>query len=355
MLNRNIIYYSAAIVVGSYFLFLGLASVRNVLAPLVTAVILSLMVLPLAHIMETRIKRVYSSLINTFLLFLISVGLIALLSFQVKTFVDDWPKIKETMKPKIEQLKTFVLENTPVKESDINTSEEGGSSSLIGSGSNNGEMAVGVLGSIFGFAGLYLLTFVYIFFLLNYRRRFKIFLFRLFPDDKKEETNQILSESAKVVQQYLAGKSILILLLAIFYSIGLGISGVNNFILISFIAALFDLIPYVGNIVGFAMAMAFGYVSSGETAVLIGIIITFTIAQFVQNYLFQPYIVGEKVDLHPFFTVLVVIVGNAVWGVIGMILSIPVMAVITIVFLHVPFLKPFGFLFSNKKVEDEEG
>ena len=141
-------------------------------------------------------------------------------------------------------------------------------------------------------------------------------------------------------------------LLAVVYSIGLGISGVNNYILISLIAALVTLIPYVGNNIGLALAMGFGYLTSGEFSVLVGVAITFTVAQFVESYVLQPYIVGDKVGLHPFIVIVVVVAGSALWGVIGMILAIPLVAIITVVFLHISPLEPFGYLFSKETSSD---
>ena len=143
------------------------------------------------------------------------------------------------------------------------------------------------------------------------------------------------------------GTSLLMLFLAIVYSIGLGITGVNNFILVSLIAAFLTLIPVVGNIIGFSLALVLGYLTTGETSALIGIIITFSIAQLLENYVLQPFVIGDKVDLHPFFVILAVILGGAIWGIIGMILAIPVMAIVTIISLNVPALSPFGFLFSK--------
>lgn len=144
---------------------------------------------------------------------------------------------------------------------------------------------------------------------------------------------------------------ILIGLLAVAYSIGLGITGVSNFVLVSIMAAVLTLIPYLGNIMGFVFAMVFGYLTSGEVGVLIGILVTFAVAQFFESYVLQPYVVGKKVDVHPLVVILAVIVGNTLWGIIGMFLAIPVMAIITIVFLHVPALEPFGYLFSNKEAD----
>lgn len=351
--GKQILTYSTLSIVGLYFLFFGIATAKAFLAPLLTAVILALVVLPVSRWMERRLNRGTSSFTSTFLLFLVSLGFLALLSFQVKNFVADWPLIKETMRPKLEQLRSFVLEHTPLEKSDLTRAEGGNDRSFRDLLSKRGPQALGYFGSSIGFLGTYLLVFIYIFFLLNYRKRFKAFLLRLFPKEREERVKGVIHKSAMVTQQYLAGKLLLMALLAVLYSIGLGISGVNNFILVSIIAALFTLIPYIGNIIGLAMAMAFGYLTSGELGVLIGVLATFTVAQFFESYVLQPYVVGDKVDLHPFFVIVVVVLGNALWGVIGMILAIPVMAIITIVFLHIGPLQPFGFLFSKKGMEED--
>ena len=136
--------------------------------------------------------------------------------------------------------------------------------------------------------------------------------------------------------------------LAVLYSIGLGVSGVSNFILISLIAALLNILPYIGNIIGLVLALAFGYLTSGETGMLIGILITFAVAQFFESYFLEPYLVGDKVDLHPFMVILVVVLGGSIWGIMGMLLAIPILAIITIIMLHIPPLHPFGFLFSKE-------
>lgn len=347
--GKNILFYSTLVILSTYFLFLGLPKSKGFLAPLVTAVILSLVVLPISRWLEKKgMKRTWASILNTLLIFIISIGFMALVSFQITNFVEDWSKITNTMQPKIEQFKNFVFEHTPLEASDLEQTSSSSGGPSISSGSSQGQKALTFFNMVVGFFGTYLLTFIYIFFILNYRNRFKEFLMRLFPDDKKQKVKDITQKSATVTQQYLVGKLILMGILAVLYSIGLGISGVNNFILVSFIAALLTLIPYIGNIIGFGLAMAFGYLISGETSVLIGIILTFTIAQFLESYVLQPYVVGDRVDLHPFLVILAVVLGNSLWGIIGMILAIPILAIIMIIFLNVPSLHPFGFLLSKK-------
>ncbi|MFO8145978.1 MAG: AI-2E family transporter [Bacteroidota bacterium] len=77
-------------------------------------------------------------------------------------------------------------------------------------------------------------------------------------------------------------------------------------------------------------------------------LLNFSIVQFLESYVLKPYVIGDKVDLHLFFVILVVIIGNLIWGIIGMILAIPLIAIVTVIFLHVPPLQPYGFLESNQ-------
>ncbi|MDR5590241.1 AI-2E family transporter [Christiangramia sp. SM2212] len=346
--KKNLLLYGTAFILGIYFLFLGLTKAKGFFAPLVTAIILSLVVLPLSQLMEKKMKRPVAAILNSLLLFAISIGLMALVSFQIRSFAEDWPEIKKTMQPKIEQFKNFALEHTPLDEEDIKEAKNESSKAP----SNTSDKITKFMSGLSSFLANYLLTFVYVFFLLNYRDVFKGFFLRIFPDKRRDTVKTIITKSAKVAPQYLLGKLILMGLLAVLYSIGLGISGVDNFILVSVIAAVLTLIPYVGNIIGFTMAVAFGFLSSGDTTVLIGIALTFTITQFVESYVLQPYVVGERVDVHPFFVIVSVILGNMVWGVIGMILAIPVMGIITVVLLNINELKPFGILFSKKEFSE---
>lgn len=351
--GKNILFTGTLFIVGIYFLFLSLVKAQGFLAPLVMAIVLALLMIPLSNKMEkTRINRTFSSLISTFLLFLFSLGIFAVLSLQVKNFVDDWDNIKEQMKPKIEQAESFIYEHSPMSKEDYEEYMQDKNISSVLSGGSSGEKAFSFMTGVVSFFSNYLLTFIYIFFLLNYRRRFKIFFLKLAPEEKQHKTKKIIDKTGSIVQKYLVGKALLIVFLTVLYSIGLGVSGVDNFILISLIAAFLSLIPFIGNMVGFFLALSFGFLTTGETSVLIGIIITFSIVQFIESYVLEPYVVGDQVDLHPFLVILSIIIGNMVWGVMGMILAIPVLGIINVILLHIKPLKPFGYLLSSEDTDD---
>lgn len=341
--GKKILFAASAFIIGAYFLFAGLVKAKPFLASLITAIILAMLMLPIARKLESwGVKRIISSLLNTFFLFALSVGFMALISVQVQQFVSDWDKAEQKIMPQIEKLENYVYNKTPIDKQDLEKQQESASGSM-------GKQVMGFASGLYTFAGDYLLTLIYIFFLLNYRTKFRKFIVKLFDDDRKEEVNQALSQSAKITQGYLYGKFLLMIFLAILYSVGMGIAGVNNFIIISLLAALLSIIPYIGNIIGFFIAIGLGYVAEGDSSALWGIIITFTIVQFIESYIFEPYVVGDNVNLDPLMTILVVVMGSLTWGVMGMILSVPVLGIINVVFSHVQPLKPYSYLLSNNK------
>lgn len=305
-------------------------------------------------------SRLLVSVLNALMLFIISLGCLFLVFLQFQSLATDWQKIKERMQPKIEQAQQYLVKNTPLSEQDLQFSEDAPDSQTASfsalstsSATSAAKKAFSFLAKLGGYVGNFLLVFIYVFFLLFYRRRFKVFLIRIYPEDKRSDVRNVISRTARVAPKYLWGKLILMGIIAVIYAIGLGISGVNNFIILSLISALLALIPYIGNIIAYILAMAFGFLTSGDTSVLLGVTLTFGLGQFFQTYFLEPYLLGDQVDVHPFFVILAVIIGNLVWGPIGMVLAIPVLGILTIIFIHTKELHEVGLLFSGKKYKVE--
>lgn len=348
--RKNLLLNFTLIVLSTCFLFWGLFHAQGFLKPLVAAALLSLLLIPISNKLEAwHLGRPLAAFVNTVLLLLLTLGFFLLISYQVKSFMEDWETVSESLQPKMERLENFILTRTPIDSEELEKyKEENNFSSILGGGSA-GEKALQALNSVFGFMGNFLLTFIYIFFLLNYRRRFKEFILRLFPIPEREKVAGVVRHTARVAQKYLFGKFLLIIFLAVFYAIGLSISGVDNFIFISLLAAILSLIPYLGNILAFGLAMALGLASGGGSGTFIGIAIVFSVAQFIESYILEPYIVGDQVDVHPFFIIVSVVLANLLWGVMGMILVVPLMGILKVVLNNVRGLEVYGFLLSNKK------
>ena len=337
---------------GVFFTIWGLIKAKLFLAPLVIAIILSFVVLPLAKRFEKVMSRGVSSLLSTFVILLVSLVFAYLIIYQLKLFTDDWPQIKEAMAPKIDHLEKFATSNFPMGESFENL-ETKISSFLKSRFSSALQKTQSMVSSLFGILGNFLLTFVYVFFILRYRRMFKDFVLLIFDDSRSKKVNTIIEESIQVAPKYLQGKLLMIGLLFVLYSIGLGLSGVSYFILVSLLASTLTLIPYLGNIIAVCIALTLGFLTTGDTNVLIGIVITFTVSQFIENYVLEPYVVGDKVDLHPFFVILVVIASNFIWGILGMVIAVPVAGIFTVICSNIPQLRPIGLLLSKNSIKSQ--
>jgi len=360
--RQNFILITIGIVVGLYFLFYGLSKAQGFLVPLVLAILVAMLMLPVASKLESwGVSRGWASFFSDLIILLFIAGLVWVLSFQVKSVAEDWPKIKEQLKPKITKVEEFISdkfgispqeqekkikEQLPLMGSESEKSSEP-------SGSSAGGGAQSVVQQVIGAMGSTLLTFVYIFFFLLYRDKFKKSVLKFFPPEKTDEVMDVINHASKVAQQYLTGRFILILILAILYSIGLSITGIKYAILVSVLAAVLSLIPYIGNIIGVVLALAMALFTGGSTNALIGVIIVFSITQFIESYILEPFIVGRKVDLNPVMTIVVVVLGEAVWGLPGMIIAIPVLGIFKIIFDHIPVLRPVGYTLGEEGTDSD--
>jgi predicted PurR-regulated permease PerM len=380
--GKKLLLYSALFIVSIYFLFMGLIYAQEFLAPLLLAMVMALLVLPINYKLESwGLPKALSTLATTLLLLIVTLGFAAIVVFQIKSFADDWEQMKENLEETYEEFSAYLVERTPIEQEQIDgmrpdggqedeqeeNEGEGQNPNSANSEDQNeneeeedeneegaGDQAMTALGAAMGFLVDFLITFVYVFLFIHFRGRFKEFLLRLFPKERRKKVADIIYQAATVSRSYLAGRLFLMIILAILYYAGLLISGLENAILVSLIAAALSLIPFVGNFIGYFIALALGLLSDGDTGMLIGITATFMIAQFIDSYILQPIVLGDKLNVHPFFIILSVILGNAMWGIMGMVLSIPIFGIITVICRQVPILNPFGYLFSKTDVEEPE-
>lgn len=358
--GQRSLFVAVALVVGLFFFVQGLVLAKSFLAPLTVAILLAMMFSPLSNRLESwGLNRGLSSLASISVAALFFVGMFFLLSLQVSKIAEDWPQIEEKMKPKVGNAQDWLANKTGMstfnetnlfdifsEEESGSTQEEGGKEEMLKNPTVIKSAGQALLG-FFDFLSVAFLTIIYLFFLLFYRRMLKESILNFIEKEKQEKAQKMIEESVKLSQGYLVGKFLLILFLAILYSAGLAISGVKHAVLISVIAAVLTFLPYIGNIIGFALALALAAFSGGALWTFIAVFITFGVAQVAENYVLQPYVVGDKVSLNPVAIIIVVVLGGSIWGIIGMVTFVPLFGIVKIACDHVPLLKPVGFLLSN--------
>ncbi len=331
--------------------FTALYFSKPFLAPFAIAGILSMLFLPLANKLEHKgISRGFSTLISTTLLITFIAGLFILLSTQLAGLSEDLPSIKENINKTIEQIKAYISNSLGIslaKQEQVlaqqKSSNSGQTSALI----------TATLSFLFSILVDTILVLVYIFLLMFYRTKLKKFILKLVPDVRNSQTSYIIHQSSKVAAKYLIGLGTMIVMLWIMYGIGFTIIGVKNAIFFAVLCGVLEIIPFVGNVTGTGLTLLMGLSQGGGSSIIIGILVTYAIVQFVQTYILEPLVVGSEVNINPLFTILVIVIGELVWGVAGMVLAIPTLGIIKVICDNVETLKPYGYLIGEDKKESK--
>ena len=202
------------------------------------------------------------------------------------------------------------------------------------------------VGSILGSITLGILSVIFItFFLLKDGEYFEKLFTLLFPTKMKKRIEKSLIEIKILLSRYFLGLLFQITILFTMYTIILLIFEVKDAVVIAFLCALLNLIPYIGPLIGIIL-MSFltmtSYLGQDFSSVIIPktiyVIIGYVFAQLIDNFLSQPYIFSNSIKSHPLEIFLVILSGGILFGIVGMILAIPLYTVIKV------FLKVF---FSN--------
>lgn len=190
---------------------------------------------------------------------------------------------------------------------------------------------------------------IYVFFLLYYRTKFAYFILKLVNKDSKHTAINILRDISYVAARYMGGVTIVVLILATINSAGLAIIGVQYAILLGIVSALFNYIPYFGTLMGGAVPFLFVLLSTSDPGYYgFRVAILFLAVQFTENYILTPNIVGGNVRINPLVIILGLVAGGMIWGIPGLLVIIPFLAILKIIFIHIPSLEPYAYLLGIK-------
>ncbi len=332
------------IFIGLFAFFAMLYIARSILVPLVFATIIAIVLHPaLNWLTRKKINRIIAIVIVFIIAFLVIAAFSTLLIRQMQRVSESWPALSEKFNTTISQNITDAsvrYDTDPRKIQDwIASARE----ELI----TRGRAAIGptlaVLGN--GLVVLFLIP-VYVFMIMFYQPLLHDFIFKLFSESKKEQVTKMVSQTKIVIQQYLVGLVFEFVIVAALNTVALLILGVEYAILLGIIGALLNIIPYIGGVISVAIYMLFALITKSPVY-MIYVLIAYSIIQFVDNNFIIPKIVASKVRINALVSIIVVIAGNALWGIPGMFLSIPLIAIVKLIFDNIEHLKPWGFLLGD--------
>jgi predicted PurR-regulated permease PerM len=192
-------------------------------------------------------------------------------------------------------------------------------------------------------------TFIYTFFFLLYRRLIMNFLQSVFLDENKATVHEIIERVQYIIRKYIIGLFIEMGIVATGISVIFSIMDVRYAILLGLITGLFNIIPYIGIFTALLISALVTLGTSPDSTKVIWVVVTLVVTHLVDSNVLLPLVVGSKVRINALITVLGVIVGEMIWGIPGMFLSIPVIAVLKIIFDRVESLKPWGIILGDEE------
>jgi len=184
--------------------------------------------------------------------------------------------------------------------------------------------------AVVGFViNLLLVPFVTFYFMRDWRYMLDR-LHRLLPRPLEPTVVRLARESDAVLGAFLRGQMTVMICLGLIYGIGLGLVGLDLGFLIGMVAGLLSFVPYLGTTVGLVVAIVATLVEHGDLFHLVLVVAVFSTGQVIESYFLTPWLVGDRIGLHPVAVVFAVMAGGTLFGFLGVLLALPVAAVVMV-------------------------
>ncbi|HTI08072.1 MAG TPA: AI-2E family transporter [Puia sp.] len=335
-LNRGLVSIFLLLVI----LYLG----RHIFIPLAFACLFALlMVTPCNFIERYHIPRGLSSLMSIMAFVLIGFLFVYFTSFQLVRLKSDWLVLAGQISAGVRHLEKWIQEKSGFGSSGaavwIRSYTSG---SLTGSSSFLNGTVTFVSGTL-----LYLaLIPIYTFLLLYYRGLILQFFIRKFGAGHKENVLKLFSKARYVIKGYVGGLLIEMLIVASLNCTGLYFAGMKYALLLGLIVALLNLIPYLGIFMACILSLLITLQTDSPDTTL-RVIFVLVLVHLADAYFLFPKVVGSKVKINALAALLGVMVGGMMWGIPGMFLSLPAVALLKVVFDEVEELRAWGLLLGE--------
>lgn len=332
---------STVIIFGMVLLSYSLFNLKGILAPIAFSFIISILLNPLVNRMQRKgLNRVLSIFLSLALAIFLVGGILFFISSQVMSFGDNLPELKLKFNAQVLNIQQWIATNfkfTIQKQQQLLNNALNSSQSMLG----------GAVGGLLGTLGFILLVPIYAFLLLFYKTLILNFFHEVFAEENTGKVSEVMVETKSAIQSYMVGLLLEALVVAAMNSVALLLLGVDYAILIGVIGALLNMLPYIGGLVAIALPVIMVSVTQDGFTTQLAVIGAYILIQFIDNNFLVPFLVSSRVKINAFFSIVVVLLGGALWGIAGMFLSIPFVAILKIVFDRLPEMKPWGKLLGD--------
>jgi len=333
------------IFMGAVFFAYAMYVAQEIIVPFLYATIIAVLLNPIVNfLVRKRMKRIIAITIAVLVAIIFTLGIIYLITSQLKMFQSTFPKLELKFTQMINDGAHWVSAKFNVSPQKVSAWLAKTKTEIM----SNGNALIGqTLLTISGLLIIIFLVPVYIFMILYYKPLLLEFIRMLFDKIHKHKVEEVLLQTKTIIQSYLNGLLIEALIVASLNSLALLLLGIDYAILLGIIGALLNVIPFIGGILSVAMPITIALATKDSASYPILVLLLYMVIQFFDNHYITPKIVASKVKVNALMAVVVVLIGNALWGLPGMFLAIPLTGVLKVIFEHIDQLTPWAFLLGD--------
>ncbi len=329
-----------------------LHALHETLIPLLFSVLVSILLFPVCERLERwKFPRILAIILSILLFIVIIAVLIWLVTIQVGSFANEIPRLSAKAEVLLEETTAMVERYFSVSRTEQVSRAKG---YLINALADSRATLLNTLVATTGTLATATLVPLYVFFFLLYRDFFRRFVHKAFRKVPQYKLNTVLGKIYDVVQSYLAGLVLVIFIVGILNTIGLLLLGIDYAVFFGFLAAFLILIPYVGILIGSLFPALMSIVTEDSAWYAVGVVGVMSFVQFLEGNFITPNIVGSKVSINPLAAIVMLLLGGQLWGLPGLILALPLTAILKVILDANSSTEPFGFLLGEPDNEVKE-
>jgi len=330
----------SAVIVASFIIGVIIKLTKPVLFPFLLALFVSYAIAPVIDILvKIRVPRLMALVLVVTLIFAVFYLLGLLLYASASSFMEVLPQYNSKLTSLVQDL-TEVLNHLPFKVDVPSLISQFNVDKVAG-------LLLGTVGSFFSFLGNLLLVVVFIIFILAGQEKLTKKIILAFPEERANQIVLILGSINGQIQKYLAVKTFLSLINGLLVFLILLLFKVDFALLLGFLTFILNFIPSFGSIIATLVPTLVAFLQYGNSMVPLWVLLSIALTDAILGNFVDPKLMGHSLNLSPLLVLVTLLFWAWLWGIAGMVLAVPILAVMKIVLENIPALKSWAVLMSK--------
>lgn len=329
------------IMVGILVFFVLIYIARSILIPIVTAAVLSFAIYPIIRRFQSWRMPLLVATVLTLLIVVCFVGLcLFLIGAQLSAFAQDIPNLSQKFNNVLIFIQDYIEDKWRIKSEKQLSLLTDSLSQIFSTSADVLATTISTTSNILFYLGM---VPIYMIFMIYYHELFGNFIIDLADTPQKKQLwAGIIGKVQPVIQRYIGGLAIVIIIVGLLNTIGFSLLGIPYAIFFGSLISLLAIIPYFGILAASLLAVVYTFLTTDSIWYPVGVIGITGFVQFLEGNFITPSIMGAQIQLNPLMLMIGLLLGSFLWGPMGMILTVPIMAITKMICDNIDGLRPFG-------------